>query len=155
VRKLLPLLTIPLLVMALAACGSDSSTSSSSTTTTADSGASATLTGKVNTKSTADVRGKTNAKLEIEADDFYFKPTYVQGKPGQKITVELHNEGAAKHTFSVSALGIDVTLAPDAKQDVTVTLPEQAGLVEFHCNFHSGMGMRGAFVVGTGAATGP
>jgi plastocyanin len=101
------------------------------------------------------VSGKVNAKLEVETDDFYFKPTYVRGEPGQTITVELHNEGAAKHTFTVAALGIDVQLAPDAKEDVTVTLPDQAGLVEFHCNFHSSMGMRGAFVVGGGgAATG-
>jgi plastocyanin len=153
-RKLLPLLTIPLLVMALAACGSDSSTSSGDSSSTTESGASATLTGKVNTKSTADVSGKADAELEVEADDFYFKPTYVRGKPGQTITVELHNEGAAKHTFTVSALDVDVPLAPDAKQDVTVTLPDQAGLVEFHCDFHSAMGMRGAFVVGTGSATG-
>ncbi len=153
-RKLMLVLTVPMLAIGLAACGSSSSTSSGDATTTTKAGATATLSGKVNTKNTVDISGKTDAKLEVEADDFYFKPTYVKGAPGQKITVELHNEGSATHTFTVSALGIDETLAPDAKKDVTVTLPDQAGLVEYHCNFHAAMGMRGAFVVGTGGATG-
>jgi plastocyanin len=153
VRKVMLLLTVPVLAMGLAACGSSGSSSSGSSSTSATSGgggATATLTGKVTSKGTKDVSGTTNAKLEVEADDYYFEPTYVKAKPGQTITVELHNEGKANHTFTVSALGINVQLAPDAKKDVTVTVPKQAGLVEFHCNFHSGMGMRGAFVVGTG-----
>ena len=153
-RKVLILMTVPLLVLGLAACGSSSSdTSSGSTDSSAKSAASTEkLTGKVNDKGTSDVSGKSDATLEIETDDFYFKPTYVQAKPGQQIKVELHNEGKATHTFTVSSLGIDTQLAPDAKKDVTVTVPDQAGLVEFHCTFHGSMGMRGAFVVGSGGS---
>ena len=83
----------------------------------------------------------------MELDDFYFEPTYIKVSPGQKIELEVKNEGSATHTFTSSDLNVDDELAPDATKTVTVTAPMTAGLTEFHCNFHSGMGMRGAFVV--------
>ena len=152
-RKVLMLVTVPLIALGLAACGS--SGSSDSTGTTAKSAPStAKLTGKVTDKGTTDVSGKTDAKVEVEADDFYFKPSYVTAKPGQKIAVALHNEGKADHTFTISSLGIDTQLSPGATKNVTVTVPDQAGPVEFHCSFHGSMGMRGAFVVVGGSASG-
>jgi plastocyanin len=151
VRKAMPVLTLLLLVLGLAACGSDSSETSTAKTTSSTSAKSTapTLAGKVTDKGTEDAR--TLDSLEVEADDFYFKPTYVQGKPGQTLTIELHNEGEATHTFTVDSLGIDEELSAGATKDVSVTLPDTDGTVEFHCDFHVAMGMRGAFLVGTGA----
>jgi plastocyanin len=148
VRKVTIGVTTALLAIGLVACGSDSSSSSSSTTTKAASGASTVtekLSGKVTDKGAKSIVGKD--ELELEADDFYFQPTYVKVSPGQKVKVEIENEGSATHTFTSSELGVNDQLAPDASKTVTVTAPMTAGLTEFHCNFHSSMGMRGAFVV--------
>jgi plastocyanin len=85
-----------------------------------------TLQGKVNNKSTATVK---KGKISVEADDFYFKPTFL-------------------HTFTIDALGVDQTLNPDQKATVTVTLPA-SGATNFYCRFHgptgTNQGMQGAF----------
>jgi plastocyanin len=148
VRKVTIGVTTALHAIGLVACGSDSKSSSSTTTSKAASGASTgteKLSGKVTDKGVKSVVGKD--ELELEADDFYFKPTYIKVTPGQKVKVEIENEGDATHTFTSSKLGVDDQLSPGAKKTVTVTAPMTAGLAEFHCNFHASMGMRGAFVV--------
>jgi plastocyanin len=147
--------TTALLAIGLVACGSDSSGSSSSKATTTTKAASSSswtastgtekLSGKVNDKGAKSIVGQDD--LELEADDYYFKPTYVTVSPGQKVKVEIENEGDAAHTFTSSQLGVDQELAPGAKKTVTVSAPMTTGLTEFHCNFHGSMGMRGAFVV--------
>ncbi len=43
-----------------------------------------TLNGKVNNKGSKDISAKAKASLELEAGDFYFKPTFVKVKPGEK-----------------------------------------------------------------------
>jgi plastocyanin len=93
----------------------------------------------------ADVAGDTS--LEFEIDDFYFEPTVLEGEAGQSVTLEMFNEGEAQHTFTVDALRIDETLAPDARMSVEVTLPESGALM-FYCRFHEGQGMLGALSVG-------
>jgi plastocyanin len=148
VRKAMIGVTTALLAIGLVACGSDSSDSSSSATTKAASSAAAggeRLSGKVNDKGTKSAVGQD--ELELEADDFYFRPTYIRVTPGQRLQVEIENEGDAAHTFTSSKLAVDDQLAPGAKKTVTVTAPMTPGLTEFHCSFHAGMGMRGALVV--------
>lgn len=85
-------------------------------------------------------------KLEVEADDFYFGPTFIKATAGQKFTVELKNEGKVAHTFTSTALGIDEELQPGQKKTVTVTAP-QTGNALFFCRFHQGQGMQGAIFV--------
>jgi len=65
------------------------------------------------------------------------------------VTVELVNEGNATHTFTSDALGVDEDVDASESSSVTVTLPEE-GAVEFHCRFHEGQGMRGAFYFNEG-----
>ena len=86
-------------------------------------------------------------------DDFYFNPTFIQGTPGQSLTLHLKNEGKNAHTFTSAALNVDKTLQPGQDMDVQVMLP-QAGATEFHCNFHQSQGMQGAFFFKTGDAVG-
>lgn len=103
------------------------------------------LSGTVNVHGEADLASKgQTAEIEIEADDFYFQPTFVKGAPGASVTVKLRNEGTAQHTFTIDSLSLDETLAPDARKDVTVTLPS-TGTVNYYCRFHKGQGMQGAF----------
>ena len=49
--------------------------------------------GKVNVKGTKDISSKKSASIEIEADDYYFEPTFVKVQPGEKVRITLENEG--------------------------------------------------------------
>ena len=97
---------------------------------------------------TTNNHGTMSAKdgLEMEADDFYFGPTFLRATAGQVFTVELHNEGKNPHTFTISGLGIDEQLAPGEGKTVKVTAP-QSGSTPFICRFHQGQGMQGAIFV--------
>ena len=66
-----------------------------------------TLDGKVNAKGTKDLSGKATASLEVEADDYYFSPTFVKVQPGEKVTITLKNEGNTTHTFTSTGLDVD------------------------------------------------
>jgi plastocyanin len=127
-------------------------TSSASASTTAP----VALSGTVNDHGSVDLAGKTAA--DVEADNFYFNPTFIKAAPGSTVKVSLRNEGSATHTFTVAGTTIDQTLAPGAKASVSVTLPA-SGALAFYCRFHKGQGMQGAFygragdTVAPGAAT--
>ena len=104
-----------------------------------------TLQGKVTNKGTATVK---NGKVTVEADDLYFKSTFLKAKPGTTVMVSLKNEGKTQHTFTIDALGIDQTLNAGQKATVAVALPA-SGATNFYCRFHgpqaTNQGMQGAF----------
>ena len=117
------------------------------------------LSGQTTNKGTKDLSG---ASIDLEADDFYFNPTFIKGgTPGAKVTVHLKNEGKNPHTFTSSALGLDEQVNAGETKDEEVTLP-QSGATEYHCRFHQqSNGMQGAFffkdgdtVAGAGAGAG-
>jgi hypothetical protein len=70
---------------------------------------------------TKDVRNL--SKLELEADDYYFSPTFLRGKPGQKLTLLVENEASTLHNIRIPALGIDNDVPPKGKVQVDVTFP--------------------------------
>jgi len=137
-----------LLLLAAAGCGSSSSSSSGSTRESRSSGGQRTIAGvNANDHGTKTVSKET----ELELDDYYFKPTVIQGKAGQKVTLELKNEGKVEHSFTIDSQGIDKTLSPGEDAKVTVTIPA-SGSVSFYCKFHKSSGMAGALAVeGQGA----
>jgi uncharacterized cupredoxin-like copper-binding protein len=116
------------------------------------------LEGKVTNKGEKTVK---SGKISVEADDFYFKPTFEKSKLGSTVKVSLKNEGKTQHTFTIPSLGIDTVLDPGKKATVDVTLPTD-GALGFFCRFHgpdaTNQGMQGAFfskkgeTVTTGAA---
>ena len=66
------------------------------------------------------------------------------GTPGQTLTIDLKNEGAAAHTFTIEgALPVDEEVQPGEVGQVRVTFP-QSGEVTFVCTFHENLGMVGA-----------
>ena len=138
--------------LVVAGCGSDGgayggNTTSTSTTTVASDAAVAPvdLSGKVNDKGSKDISGDgATAEVDIEVDDNYFKPTFVEAAPGATVTVHLANEGGTTHTFTLDDASVDQTLEPGDDATVTVTVPE-SGSLRFSCNFHGAMGMQGAF----------
>ena len=96
-----------------------------------------------NDHGTAAVSG---GSFELEADndggEFYFKPTILTGKAGQKVTLEIKNEGDTEHNFAIDDQKIDQDLDAGKSADVDVTFP-QSGVVEFYCKFHRASGMAG------------
>ncbi len=84
--------------------------------------------------------------LEVVADDFYFNPTFITATAGQKFTVQLKNNGTARHTFTSPIDSVDLELPPGASRTVALTAPA-TGSVEFHCRFHQSQGMQGAVYV--------
>lgn len=145
-----------LVVLMAAACGDSGDTASSSGTgtgtETGDTKEPVKLTGTTNNHGGEDVSGKDDAEVELELDNFYFAPTYIKAKGGQKVTVKLKNEGSTPHTFTM-ADGPDEQLAPGDTKTVTVTAPSGQVLV-YYCRFHQGQGMQGAFYEHAGDSAG-
>ena len=126
-------IALVLVAGAMAACGKSSSSSPP-----------VSLSGTVNN------HGSKNAKatMEVELDDFYMAPTFIKASAGQKITIELKNEGKATHTFTSTELGnVDEQLAPGATKTISVTAPA-SGHATYFCRFHQGQGMQGAVFIG-------
>lgn len=87
-------------------------------------------------------------KVEIELYDDYFEPTVLKGKPGQKVELELKNEGDNPHTLTISDQSVDKEIQPGDEGEVEVTFP-QSGELEFVCRFHESKGMIGALQAGS------
>ena len=139
------------LALVAVACNSKTVTPSSNGTTPAGNSPSTSASPLVD-KGTKDATGL--ASVEVEADNdngqYYFKPTFLKAKPGEKITVELKNEGNTPHSFTIDSLNIGQTVDPDKSMDIVVTLPASASSdVQFYCRFHVSFGMRGAFFFGS------
>ncbi len=100
---------------------------------------------------TKDVRNR--SKLELEADDYYFSPTFLQGKPGQKLTLVVESEASTLHNISIPALGIDKDVPPKGKVQMNVTFPA-SGVLAFFCKFHGPLGMYGQLSTGDTASSG-
>ena len=100
---------------------------------------------------TKDVQNR--SRLELEADDYYFSPTFLRGKPGQKLTLVVENEASTLHNISIPALGIDKDIPPKGKVQVDVTFPA-SGVLAFSCKFHGPLGMNGQLLAGDAAPGG-
>ena len=70
---------------------------------------------------------------------------------GEKVRIEIENEGNTTHTFTSDSLSIDQQVAAGKKAKFTITVPSDGTAFEFHCNFHGDMGMKGAFYTKAGA----
>ncbi len=86
-------------------------------------------------------------KVDVEADSYYFAPTFLRGKPGQKLMLEIENDSGTLHNISIAELNLDKNIPPKSKVTVEVTFP-QAGALHFFCKFHTAIGMNGALLVG-------
>lgn len=86
-------------------------------------------------------------EVALEADDYYFAPTYLQGEPGQALTLTVENESGTLHNLSIPELQIDQDLLPQGKAKVQITFPS-SGTVRFFCKLHTAMGMNGELQTG-------
>jgi plastocyanin len=152
-RIVLPFVAVALV---LVGCGGDDDDSTVSDNSPAQTTAQSTappvsLPGTVNDHGTRDASSA--ADVEVEQDNFYFNPTFIQVKGGQTLRIKLHNEGSAAHTFTSRLLNVDREVPPGGRAELSVTLP-QTGPVAFSCRFHSGSGMQGAFFSQPGGTVG-
>ena len=102
------------------------------------------LDGKVSNHGTRTVQSGATTRVLLQ--DTSYNPTFIVGPPDGRITLTLQDQGFHAHTFTAPDLNLDLTLAPNTSQTVTVTLP-RSGVVSFYCRFHVDKGMQGAFVV--------
>jgi plastocyanin len=135
-RVLSWLAVVLVLALVATACGKSGNGGGGGTTTIAGQ--------KANDHGTKDVSGESS--LELEQDNFYFSPTILKGNAGEKLTLELSNEGSALHNFSITDQGIDQDVPSGQKAEVTVTFP-QSGTLVFFCKYHQTQGMVGALEV--------
>lgn len=133
------------LALAAAACGDDGEERVAG-------GAPVQLPGTVNDEGTRDLSGA--ASLTLRQDNFSFEPTFIKATPGQRITVDLENEGDVAHTFTIDDPRVDVVVEPGATGVAAVTLPS-GGVVNFYCRFHRARGMQGAFFFEEGGQAPP
>ncbi len=84
--------------------------------------------------------------------DFRFQPDKLTAQVGRSVTVDVTNNGKASHTFTITELNVDKTLAPGEKASVTFT-PTGSGTLAYFCRFHRSRGMEGSLSV-SGAAGG-
>ena len=146
-----------LLLLAAAGCGSSSSSSSGTTTEESGGGGGQKTIAGVQANDHGTKAVEDSGKTEVELDDFYFKPTVLEGKAGEKVTLELKNEGNTEHSFTIDSQNVDQELGPGEEAEVDVTIPK-SGVVSFYCKFHKSSGMAGALAVtgqsgGTGGMT--
>jgi plastocyanin len=125
---------VSMVLVASCGGGNDEESSEGGTTTIGD--------GAANDHGTKDVSGE--SKVEVELDDDYFEPTVLEGKPGERVTLELKNEGGSEHNLTIEELQIDQDVEPDDEAEVEVTFPD-SGTLTFYCKYHRGQGMAGAF----------
>jgi YVTN family beta-propeller protein len=87
------------------------------------------------------------AEISLEADDYYFAPTFLHGEPGQPLTLAVENPSGTLHNLSIPELQIDQDIPPKATAKVQVTFPS-SGTVRFFCKLHAAMGMNGELRAG-------
>ena len=128
--------------LAVAGCGDDDSDSGESDD--AEEAATIEIDGETaNNEGTEAISGDS---IEFEEDDFYFEPTVLTGDAGQKVTLEITNEGDSEHNLTIDDQGIDEDTEPGQTASVDIEIPD-SGLIPFYCSFHTAQDMRGALAV--------
>lgn len=80
--------------------------------------------------------------VKMEADDYYFGPTFLHGKPGQRVKLRIENESGTLHNITIAGQQIDRDILPKQTIEVDVMLPA-SGPLTFSCKFHGALGMNG------------
>lgn len=92
---------------------------------------------------------KSKADVTVKMTDFAYDPAEIMVKAGQSVKIELRNEGAVVHDFSVPEIKYSSRdLAPGETKVVEVTFPK-AGEYDLICTVpgHEALGMVGKIIV--------
>ncbi len=85
--------------------------------------------------------------FEVSGTEFAFRPDALAAAPGDEITIRLTNDGSILHNLEI--LGTVVEAAPGQTAEITVTLPDTPGDIDFWCNIagHREAGMEGVLTL--------
>ena len=80
--------------------------------------------------------------IRVRAKEMHFTPSSLRVKAGRHI-ITVHDAGTLTHTFSINALGREVTVHPGRSSSLTVEL--MPGTYRYVCRIldHEGLGMHG------------
>jgi cytochrome c oxidase subunit 2 len=87
--------------------------------------------------------------IEVEAGMYYFKPSEIKVKKGEKVRIVLKNvEGM--HDFVIDELKVNSGIIQSGQTTEFEFVTEKTGEFEYYCSVsnHRAMGMKGALVVG-------
>jgi plastocyanin len=142
VRRAIPLLSIPLVLLVVAGCGGGDDNNSSTTTSTATTPA---------TTSTSTTPSKAST-LNLEADpggNLSFNKKALSASAG-KVTIDMKNPSPVQHNVAIKGDGVDET-GPVVSSGGTskVTADLKAGTYTFYCSVdgHEQAGMKGTLTV--------
>ena len=84
--------------------------------------------------------------MTVTAKEMHFTPSTLHVTAGKR-TIVVHNSGNLTHTFSLNALGSEVTIHPGKTK--TLSLDLQPGTYRYVCRIldHEGLGMHGVLRV--------
>jgi plastocyanin len=84
--------------------------------------------------------------VAVTAKEMQFLPKTLRVKAGEH-TFAITNGGELRHTFSLNALGEEITVEPGKTRTLTLTL--EPGTYRYVCRIldHEGLGMRGTLRV--------
>jgi plastocyanin len=99
--------------------------------------------GKINNRGQKNFT-KENFSVELEADNFYFEPTFIVAPGGGKAKIELKNEGDIEHNLSIPARKVDEDVEAGQSKNLTVEVGTDS-FVPFYCKYHKAEGMQGSF----------
>ena len=134
---LVSLATAILLVVGLAACGSDDGTTTGTTTDDAGATTTAAPADDYRATTTAAPAGDDGAAAPgtIVAEDFSL--TDVTAGPGDELVLD--NQGSAPHTATADDGAFDLGRVDGGATSEPATAPEEPGSYPFHCEIHKDM----------------
>ena len=91
--------------------------------------------------------GSGSGKTQLDMNDYYFNPGAVKAPAGKKITLDLKNDGATEHNFTLTEQGVSKDVEVGEEAEVTVTVPK-SGTLTFYCKYHRSRGMTGTLEAG-------
>jgi plastocyanin len=83
---------------------------------------------------------------EVKMRDFSYEPKTLTGRAGQAVTLELKNEGAQPHTFTIAGVVDSERVEAGKSKSISFT-PTQAGSLTFFCTVHGQAAMSGTLTV--------
>jgi len=87
--------------------------------------------------------------FNVDAAEFSYTPNTFNVKPGEKVTINLKNNGTVEHTFVVKDANFKISAQPGATTKGTFTAPTTPGTYQVHCDIagHTEAGMEGKLIV--------
>jgi plastocyanin len=80
--------------------------------------------------------GGGSGDVQLTIKDFSFDPSTIRGSAGETLSIEVTNEDSTEHSFTLDDDSVSQDFEGGDGGTVEVTLPDSAGSVGWHCEFH-------------------